>query len=93
MLALHKKVLLLKLYYQSEESINAPLRSYYQKKDVEDLLHTSFGEDRVLSHLFRHARPPRSPDINLCVYWLWGYLEQKVYRDCPNSSGKDNILR
>ncbi|GFV90884.1 uncharacterized protein TNCV_2324531 [Trichonephila clavipes] len=59
---------------------------------VKDVLR-SFGDDRVLSHHFHHAWPPRSPDLSLCDYWLWGYLKSQVYRDRLTSQGmlKDNI--
>ncbi|GFW23203.1 uncharacterized protein TNCV_3803031 [Trichonephila clavipes] len=29
---------------------------------------------------FPTAWPPRSPDLNPCVFWLWGYLKNLVYR-------------
>ncbi|KFM63296.1 hypothetical protein X975_25949, partial [Stegodyphus mimosarum] len=62
---------------------------------VKDLLRASFGDDRVLSRHFRHAWPPRSPDLSPCDYWLWGYLKSQVYCDRPTSQGmlKDNIRR
>ncbi|GFV83887.1 uncharacterized protein TNCV_387951 [Trichonephila clavipes] len=44
-----------------------------------------FGDDRVPSHHFHHAWPPRSPDLSPCNYWLWGYLKSQVYRDRPTS--------
>ncbi|GFV12395.1 uncharacterized protein TNCV_3146421 [Trichonephila clavipes] len=31
---------------------------------VKDLLRRSFGDDRMLSHHFHHAWPPRSPDLS-----------------------------
>ncbi|GFV76227.1 uncharacterized protein TNCV_4673161 [Trichonephila clavipes] len=60
---------------------------------LKDLLRRWFGDDRVLSLHFHHARPPRSPDLSPCYYWLWGYLKSQVYRDRPTSLGmlKDNI--
>ena len=36
----------------------------------QDLLRRLFGDDRVLSHRFRYAWFPRSPDLNLCDYCL-----------------------
>ena len=29
--------------------------------------------------------PPRSPDLNPCDFYLWGYLKSKVYNPLPNS--------
>ncbi|GFW33907.1 transposable element Tcb1 transposase [Trichonephila clavipes] len=48
---------------------------------MKDLWDTSFGEDPVLSCLFLHLWPSRSPDLYLCDYWLCGYLKSQVYRD------------
>ncbi|GFX44290.1 uncharacterized protein TNCV_4376781 [Trichonephila clavipes] len=36
---------------------------------------------------FHHAWPPRSPDLNPCDYWFWGYLKSQVHRDRPTSLG------
>ena len=39
--------------------------------------------------------PPRSPDLNPCDFFLWGYLKQRVYNTMPQSldSLKENITR
>lgn len=39
--------------------------------------------------------PPRSPDLNPCDYFLWGYLKSKVYRPLPKTLDdlKTNITR
>ncbi|GBN58801.1 hypothetical protein AVEN_9516-1 [Araneus ventricosus] len=47
---------------------------------VKQLLNLHFGNDRI--NISRHlptASPPRSPDLNLCDLWLWGYLKDFVY--------------
>lgn len=31
--------------------------------------------------------PPRSPDLTVCDYFLWGYLKEQVYRTNPTSLG------
>ena len=31
--------------------------------------------------------PPRSPDLTPCDYFLWGYLESKLYITSPESIG------
>ncbi|GFV35673.1 uncharacterized protein TNCV_1892831 [Trichonephila clavipes] len=31
-------------------------------------------------HALPTAWPPRSPDLNPCDFWLWGYLKNLVYR-------------
>ena len=35
---------------------------------------------RIISSGFRTALPPRSPDLNPCDFWLWGFLKDYVYR-------------
>ena len=33
----------------------------------------------------KHKWPLRSPDLNLCDFFLWGYLKQRVYYPRPNT--------
>ncbi|GFX52349.1 uncharacterized protein TNCV_4323671 [Trichonephila clavipes] len=42
---------------------------------VKDIIKHLFTEERVISRQFRHPWPPRSPDLNPCDFWLWGYLK------------------
>lgn len=39
--------------------------------------------------------PPRSPDMTVLDFWLWGYLKEKVYRTAPTTREdmKDRIRR
>ncbi|GBL92350.1 hypothetical protein AVEN_35877-1 [Araneus ventricosus] len=46
---------------------------------VKQLLNLHFRNDRIISHHFATAWPPRSPDLNPCDFWLWGYLKDVVY--------------
>lgn len=43
------------------------------------LLQLHFGSDRIISRGFRIDWPARSPDLNGCDFWLWGYLKARVY--------------
>ena len=38
---------------------------------------------------------PRSPDLNTCDFYLWGYLKSKVYNTLPKNLDelKSNIER
>ncbi|GFV32773.1 uncharacterized protein TNCV_3312541 [Trichonephila clavipes] len=47
---------------------------------VQQFLRQHFTNDRVISRAFPTAWPPRSPDLNPCDFWLWGYLKNLVYR-------------
>ena len=55
-----------------------------------DFLHEMFNL-RVMSHQFteRHEGgklwPPHSPDINPCDFFLWGFLEEKVFQRTPQN--------
>jgi hypothetical protein len=46
--------------------------------------------DRIIS---RGLWPARSPDLNPCDFYLWGNLEQKVYKPNPHTTEelKENI--
>lgn len=48
-------------------------------REVKELLRANFGENRVISRAFQDAWPPRSPDLNPCDFWLWGFLKDRVY--------------
>ncbi|GFW84945.1 uncharacterized protein TNCV_682331 [Trichonephila clavipes] len=47
---------------------------------VQQFLRQHVSNDRVISRAFPTAWPPRSPDLNPCDFWLWGYLKNLVYR-------------
>lgn len=58
---------------------------------VQDYLKSKF-----LSRFFDKDKwPPRSPDLNPCDFFLWGYLKKRVYNPLPDSldSLKANIVR
>jgi hypothetical protein len=40
-----------------------------------------FGEN----FLPKHKWPPRSPDLNPCDYFSWGYLKGRVYSPLPKT--------
>ena len=46
---------------------------------VKDLLRRSFRDDHVVIRYVRYAWPPRSVDLNPCIYWLWSYLKSPVW--------------
>ncbi|GFU75430.1 uncharacterized protein TNCV_2861461 [Trichonephila clavipes] len=54
-----------------------------------------FTDTRVISRSFPTAWPPRSPDLRHCDFWLWGFLKDKVYRECLTTTLdlKNSILR
>lgn len=46
---------------------------------VKRLLRRHFGNARIISRHFPTAWPARSPDLNPCDFWLWGYLKDIVF--------------
>ncbi|GBM42884.1 hypothetical protein AVEN_245708-1 [Araneus ventricosus] len=46
---------------------------------LKQLFNLHFGNDRISSRHFPTAWPPRSPDLNPCDFWTWGYLKDVVY--------------
>ena len=53
------------------------------------------SDDSIISRHFPTVWPARSPDLNPCNFWLWGYLKDLVYSDPIRSLSdlKDSIAR
>lgn len=62
---------------------------------VTQLLKQHFTNERIIGRTFPTSWPPRSPDLNPCDFWLWGYLKSTVYGDNPHNLAelKDAIHR
>jgi hypothetical protein len=41
---------------------------------------------RVISQRGNIELPARSPDLNACDFFLWGYLKSKVYENQPRTT-------
>lgn len=50
------------------------------KKNVQQFLTKTFGEDRLISRFHTHLWPPRSPDLSPVDFWYWGMLKRLVYQ-------------
>ena len=55
----------------------------HKHKEVQQWLTAKLGP----KFLDKTMWPPRSPDLNPCDYFLWGYLKDKVYAKIPETSG------
>lgn len=75
-------------------------KKYYFQQDgakphvaniVQNYLKSKFGD----KFLDKKRWPPRSPDLNPCDFFLWGYLKSKVYNPLPKNLDelKANIQR
>ncbi|GBN09925.1 hypothetical protein AVEN_216281-1 [Araneus ventricosus] len=57
-------------------------------RPVQTLVRAHFADDREISRSYPTAWPPRSPDLNLCDFWLWGFLKdlsmEEAYGLCLN---------
>jgi len=53
-------------------------------RPVKALLQDSFNH-RIISRHFPTSWPPRSPDLNPLDFWLWGYLQSRVFSRNPSS--------
>ena len=51
-----------------------------------DWLYSVFG-DRMLALKARQGMfwAPSSPDLNICDFFLWGYMKEQVYKPMPVS--------
>ena len=49
-------------------------------QNCQRLLREIFTDERIISRNFPSPWPARSPDLNPCDFWLWGYLKDRVYQ-------------
>ncbi|GFT69693.1 putative transposable element [Trichonephila clavipes] len=77
-----------KLWFQQDSAI------YHTARATIDLLKDMFG-DRLISRFGPVNWPPRSCDLTLLDYFLWGYVKSLVYADKPQTLDhlEDNIRR
>ncbi len=57
----------------------------YTAKTVQNWLKSKFGQRFVTKEMW----PPRSPDLNPCDFYLWGYLRSKI--DSPKPQNIDDL--
>ncbi|GFU60785.1 piggyBac transposable element-derived protein 4 [Trichonephila clavipes] len=75
-----------KLWFQQDGA------TCYTARATIDLLKETFG-DRLISRFRPVNWPPRSCDLTLLDYFLWGYVKSLIYADKPQTLGhlEDNI--
>jgi len=56
----------------------------HTSKTTLDFLRKSFG-NRLIFRKTEFSWPPRSPDLSVCDFFLWGYLKQRVYVTKPRT--------
>ena len=74
-----------KYYFQQDGA------SSHTANKVQKYLKSKFHE----KFMDKNKWPPRSPDLNPCDFYLWGYLKSKVYNPLPKTLDelKSNIKR
>jgi hypothetical protein len=86
----HNYLFMLKNFFWPKHIRVEGYREYYFQQDgatphsakiVQDWLKSKFGD----FFLDKTKWPPRSPDLNPCDFFLWGYLKQRVYKPIPKT--------
>jgi hypothetical protein len=72
---------LLKSNYYFQQDGASP----HTSKKAQNYLRSKFGE----KFIDKKKWPPRSPDLNPCDYFLWGYLKSRIYN--PLSKDLDDL--
>jgi hypothetical protein len=74
-----------KYYFQQDGA------SPHTSKKAQNYLRSKFGE----KFIDKKKLPPRSPDLNPCDYFLWGFLKSRVFNPLPKNLDdlKANIER
>lgn len=52
---------------------------------TKEFLKETFGEQNIISRGCPINWPSRSPDLNPCDFFLWGYLKHRVFRNNPQT--------
>ena len=86
----HTYLEMLKNFFWQKHLDTLDYKRYYFQQDgatahtantVQEWLKSKFG-DRFID---KKQWPPRSPDLNPCDFYLWGYLKSRVYRPLSKS--------
>ena len=86
----HTYIDMLKTFFWPKHLRTADYKNYYFQQDgatahtatmVQYWLKSKIGE----KFIDKKKYPPRSPDLNPCDYYLWGYLKSRVYSPLPKT--------
>ena len=72
-----------KVWFWPKHLRTSEYKKYYSQQDWTPP-HTSNIVQEWLASKFG-PRPARSPDLNPCDYFLWGYLKDRVYKPLPKT--------
>jgi hypothetical protein len=96
----HNYLQMLKNFFWPKHLRTKSYKNYYFQQDgatphtanlVQEWLSSKFSDQFI----DKNQWPPRSPDLNPCDYFLWGYLKSVVYNPLPKTLDdlKENISR
>ncbi len=96
----HNYLVMLKNFFWPRIEKNPEFKKHYFQQDgarphtatpVQTWLKSKFGNKFIDKNMW----PPRSPDLNPCDFFLWGFLKNKVYNPLPKTLDdlKANIER
>lgn len=86
----HNYLEMLKKFFWPKHSNTVDYKKYYFQQDgatphtaalVQEWLKGKFSE----KFIDKKKWPPRSPDLNPCDFYLWGYLKSVVYNPIPKT--------
>ena len=86
----HNYLEMLKVWFWPKHLRTSEYKKYYFQQDgtpphtsniVQEWLTSKFGQ----KFLAKGTWPARSPDLNPCDYFLWGYLKDRVYKPMPKT--------
>ena len=91
---------MLKQWFWPKHLRTAEYKKYYFQQDgarphTSNVVQAWLGEKFEEKAWLKEKWPTRSPDLNPCDFFLWGYLKQRVYSPLPKNVDelKANIER
>lgn len=96
----HNYLDMLRIFFWPKHLRTESYKNYYFQQDgatphTADLVQEWLSSKLLDKFIDKTQWPPRSPDLNPCDYFLWGYLKSKVYNPLPKNLNdlKSNIER
>ena len=94
----HNYLKMLKSFYSPKLQRTTDYRKYYFQQNgtapyTANMVLECLGDHLSTKFIDKKKWPPRSPDLNPCDFYLWGYLKSVVYNPLPKTLDelKENI--
>ena len=81
----HNYLTMLKDWFWPEHLNTKEYQKYYLQQDGANQVKNWLKEKMNKKFMDKSRWPPHSPDLNPCNFFLWGYLQQKVYSPMPQN--------